>query len=60
MFSIQSHTNIRGSGARSYRHGDFGELFADAVLHDAPQVEGVVGLVCDVSPPPLAGLNLLP
>lgn len=28
-----------------YRHGDLGQVFANAVLHDAPQVEGVIWFV---------------
>lgn len=50
----------QGHVSYTYRHGDFGELLADAVLHDAPQIEGVVGLVWDTSPPLSAGLQLLP
>ena len=41
------------------RHGDLGQLLADAVLHDAPQVQRVVGLVGDSGPPFLHWLQLL-
>lgn len=51
---------MEGHGSYTHRHGDFGKLLANAVLHDAPQIEGVVGLVWYVSPPPSAGLQLLP
>lgn len=44
----------------TYGHGDLGELLPNAVLHDAPQIEGVVGLVWDASAPPFAGLQLPP
>lgn len=46
--------------SNTYGHGDLGELLPNAVLHDAPQIEGVVGLVWDVSAPPFPGLQLLP
>lgn len=49
-----------GHASYTYRHRNFGELLADAVLHDAPQIEGVVGLVWDMSPPLSAWLQLLP
>lgn len=35
---------------KPHRHGDLGELFSDAVLHDAPQIEAVVWLVWYSSP----------
>ncbi len=53
-------SKTEGHASNTYRHGNFGELLADAVLHDAPQIEGVVGLVGDMSPPLSAGLQLLP
>ena len=36
----------------THRHGNFGEFFADAVLHDAPQVETDIGLFLDPLPSP--------
>lgn len=51
---------MEGHGSDTHRHGNFGQLLADAVLHDAPQIEGIVGFVRDVSPPLSAGLQLLP
>lgn len=56
--SSQPISDMRESN--TYRHGDLGELLSNAVLHDAPQIEGVVGLVWDASAPPFAGLQLLP
>lgn len=56
--SRQPVSDMRKSN--TYRHGDLGELLPNAVLHDAPQIEGVVGLVWDVSAPLFAGLQLLP
>lgn len=56
--SRQPVSDMRKSN--TYGHGDLGELLPNAVLHDAPQIEGVVGLVWDVSAPPFAGLQLLP
>ena len=41
------------------RHGDLGELLADRVLHDAPQVERVVGLLRDGGAPPAGALARL-
>lgn len=45
--------------SNTYGHGDLGELLPNTVLHDAPQIEGVVGLVWDVGAPPFVGLQLL-
>lgn len=53
-------SKMEGHGSDTHRHGNFGQLLADAVLHDAPQIEGIVGFVWDVSPPLSAGLQLLP
>lgn len=44
--------------AEIHRHGYFGQILAYAVLHDAPQVEGVVRLVWDTGAPlPLASVR---
>lgn len=34
-----------------YRHGDLGKVFANTVLHNAPQVEGVIWLVGNTAAP---------
>lgn len=60
-WDVQLHeSNSDARNTNTYRHGDFGQLLSNAVLHDAPQIEGVVGLVWDASAPPSAGLQLLP
>ena len=32
---------------KSHRHGDLGQLLANTVAHDGPQVEAVVGFLGD-------------
>lgn len=49
----------RGLSPSLYRHGNLGQVFADAVLHDAPQVEGVVWLVGDAAAPRPARLQVI-
>lgn len=43
----------------THRHRDLGQLFANAVLHNTPQVERIIGFVWDACPPLLQGQQLL-
>lgn len=44
----------------TYRHWDLREFFANAILHDAPQIEWIVGLLWDLGPPLPVRLQLFP
>lgn len=48
---LRSHWVAITSAKNTYRHRDLGQLFANAVLHDAPQVERVVRFVRNACPP---------
>lgn len=47
------------SAVSTHRHRDLGQLFADTVLHDTPQVQRVIGFVWNACSPLLQGHQLL-
>ena len=57
--SLAERVMLRREACGTDRHGDLGQLLADAVLHDAPQVQRVIRLVGDSGPPFPHWLQLL-